>query len=88
MFLIKKRRLAALLERYFMKLTKASIGDVLLKKPLVKIRQCLQENICVEISFKYFKETPTQTLSCEYCEIFKKSYFEEHLRTAASEVTL
>ena len=23
--------------------------------------------------------------SCEYCEIFKNAYFEEHLRTAASE---
>ena len=23
-------------------------------------------------------------LSCEYCEIFKKTYFEEYLRTAAS----
>ena len=26
--------------------------------------------------------------SCEYCEISKNNYFEEHLRTAASEVTL
>ena len=26
--------------------------------------------------------------SCEYCEISKNIYFEEHLRTAASEVTL
>ena len=26
--------------------------------------------------------------SCEYCEISKNTYFEEHLRTAASEVTL
>ena len=26
--------------------------------------------------------------SCEYCEISKSIYFEEHLRTAASEVTL
>ena len=25
---------------------------------------------------------PTQLLSCEYCEIFKNIYFEEHLRTA------
>ena len=24
-------------------------------------------------------------LSCEYCEIFKNTYFEEHMRTAASE---
>ena len=27
-------------------------------------------------------------LSCEYLEIFKSTYFQEHLRTAASEVTL
>ena len=26
--------------------------------------------------------------SCEYCEISKNTYFEEHLRTADSEVTL
>ena len=24
--------------------------------------------------------------SCEYCEIFKNNYFEEHLLTAASEI--
>ena len=29
-------------------------------------------------------ETPTQVFSCEYCEIFKNTYFEEHLRTAAN----
>ena len=28
------------------------------------------------------KGTPTQVFSCEYCEIFKNSYFEEHLRMA------
>ena len=26
--------------------------------------------------------------SCEYCEISKSIYFEKHLRTTASEVTL
>ena len=26
----------------------------------------------------------TQVFSCEICEIFKNTYFEEHLRTAAS----
>ena len=30
------------------------------------------------------RETPTQVFSCEYCEIFKSTYFGEHLRTAAS----
>ena len=29
------------------------------------------------------KETPRQEFSCKYCEIFKNTYFEEHLRTAA-----
>ena len=32
----------------------------------------------------HYKEIPTQVLSCEYCEIFKNTYFEEHLLTAAS----
>ena len=32
----------------------------------------------------YSKEAPTQVFFCEYCEIFKNSYFEEHLRMAAS----
>ena len=32
----------------------------------------------------YYKEILTKVLSCGYCEIFKNTYFEEHLRTAAS----
>ena len=27
-------------------------------------------------------DTPTQVFSCEYCEIFKNTYFEKHLQTA------
>ena len=34
----------------------------------------------------YRKETPTQVFYC--CEIFKNTYFEEHLCRAASELTL
>ena len=30
------------------------------------------------------KETPTQVFSCEICETFTNTYFEEHLRTTAS----
>ena len=30
------------------------------------------------------KETPIQVFSCDYCKVFKKTYFEEYLRTAAS----
>ena len=34
----------------------------------------------------YLKETPTHVFSCEYCTIFKSTYFEEHLRASASEI--
>ena len=30
------------------------------------------------------EETPIQVFFCEYCEIFKNTYFEKHLRTTAS----
>ena len=33
---------------------------------------------------QYLQETPTQVFSCEYYEISKNTYFEEHLQTAAS----
>ena len=32
----------------------------------------------------FYKETPTQMLSCELCETFKNTYFEEYLQTTAS----
>ena len=32
------------------------------------------------------KGTPTQVFSCEYCKIFKNTYFDENLRTTASAV--
>ena len=41
-----------------------------------------------ESEFVYNKVLPTQVFSCEYCKIFKNTYFEEHLRTAASECRL
>ena len=34
------------------------------------------------------KEIPAQVFPCEYQEIFKDTYFEAHLHTAASNVTL
>ena len=30
------------------------------------------------------KEAPTQVFSCEICEIFKNTYFEEDVRTPSS----
>ena len=32
------------------------------------------------------KETPTKVFSCEYCEDFKNTYFQENLQTTASAV--
>ena len=31
-----------------------------------------------------YKETPTQVFRCEYCEILKDTYNEEHMQKAAS----
>ena len=42
------------------------------------------EGVLKKLFLKIWKESPTQVLSCEYCEILKKTYFEEHVRTAAS----
>ena len=54
----------------------------------LKISQISQENTKVAgprpASF-IKKETRTQVFSCEICEIFKNTYLEEHIRTAASE---
>ena len=54
----------------------------------LKISEYSQENTCVSyrpggMQF-YWKETPIQMFSCEYWEIFKNTFFEKHLRTAAS----
>ena len=34
---------------------------------------------------EYKKEVLTQVFSCEFCEIFKNTFFTEHLRATASE---
>ena len=60
------------------------------KKELVlRISQNLQENTCARVSLLikslawdfqlYEKETPAKVFSCEFCEIFKNIYSEEHL---------
>ena len=61
-----------------------------IKKLFLKISQYLQESTCVDrkvpvLEILFNKETPTRVFSCGYCEIFKNTYLEEHLRTAASE---
>ena len=63
---------------------------MLYKKVLLKILQYSQENACVGVSFEgldlqlYLKDTPTKVFSCKYFEIFNNTYFEKHLRAAAS----
>ena len=57
-----------------------------IKKPFRKNFEYLQELLKIILEL-YYKETPTQMLSCEYWKISKNTYLEEHLRTAASEVT-
>ena len=43
------------------------------------------ESLCGPSSLQFYqKETPTLMFSCEYCENFKNTYFEEHLQTTAS----
>ena len=49
--------------------------EVLYKKAVLKISQyILRETIVLEYLF-----------NSEYCEVFESTYFEEHLRTTASE---
>ena len=74
--------------------TEAAARGVLSEKLFLNILQYSQESTVVGVSFSescrpealqlYQKETPTQVFFCEYCRIFKNTYFEEHLRKAAS----
>ena len=68
-------------QRYFLSFvhSEAPTGGVL-KGPVLRYFAILysQENTSVWASF------PTQVFSCEYCKIFKNTYFEEHLWMAAS----
>ena len=73
----------------------ATRGD-LLKKALLKNFTILTgKHLCwsfflikLQALRLHEKEIPTQVFSCEYCEIFKDTYFEEHLRTTASAETM
>ena len=54
------------------------------KKLFLKVLQHPQENTCVGVAFLKSCRLQHRCFSCEYCEILKNTYFEEHLRTAAS----
>ena len=59
--------------------------EVLCKKMFLKISKNSQENTCAWVSFLiklqswglqlYWKETPAQVFPCEFCEIFKTTFF-------------
>ena len=63
-----------------------------MKKMFRKISQYSQENTCARVSFlikleafNYIKkETPVQLFSCEFCEIFKSTFFTIPLWVTAS----
>ena len=67
---------------------------VLWKKAFLKISQNSQESTCARVSFLIklqgsafnfiTKKTLAQLFSCEFCEIFKSTYFTEHPQTTAS----
>ena len=51
----------------------------------LEISQDSQDKACAEVSFNFIKkETLSQVLSCEFCEISKNTIFTEHLRTTVS----
>ena len=68
----------------------AATGGILQKKLFLKISQNSQKNTCSRVSFLiklkalacYFlkKDTLTLVFSCEFYEIFKNTFFTEHLQ--------
>ena len=69
-------------------ISEAAIGGGLWKKLFLKLLQYSQENMCdgvpsTRVPAILLKGDSKQVFTCQYCEIFKKIYFEEHLRKAA-----
>ena len=63
---------------------RSSRSQIIIKIGVLKVSQYSQENTCVRVSIdnaaglqpcNFIKETQTQVFSCEYCEIFKNSFF-------------
>ena len=58
-----------------------------MKKGVLKNVANSSESTCARASFfnkVVNKETLTQVFSCEFCEIFKNTFFIKHLRTTAA----
>ena len=70
--------------------TEAATRGVLCRKVFLETLHNSQENTCARVSLfrvLFFSETLAQVFSCEFCEISKKTFFTEHLRTTASDKT-
>ena len=73
---------------------RSSSSEVFYKMGVLENLQNSEEKICAEISFSikflpgglqlYQNRDSDIGVFCEFCKIFKNSYFVEHLRTAAS----
>ena len=62
-------------------MNEAATRGVLLKKVFLKIAQNSQENTCARVSFLRLWH---RYLSCEFCAIFKNTFYPKHLWTTAS----
>ena len=70
-----------------MKMSRSSPPEVFCKKVILKnfgkFSENSQENTCTEVSF--YQSYGSPVLSCEFCEIFKNTYFVKDWWTAAFE---
>ena len=69
--------------------TQKQLPEVFYKKSSQKFRNIYRKTTVLKSllnkSFQLYKKgTPTQVFYCEYCEIFKNTYYEKHLPTATS----
>ena len=44
------------------------------------------KQLCESISFNIFEDVRTAIFCCEFCEIFKSTFFTEHVQTTATEI--
>ena len=61
----------------------AATRDVIEKVVIKNFAIFTGKHLCWSL---FLKETPIKVFSCEYCEIFKNTYFEKNLRTTASAI--
>ena len=88
----KETKIAHLIDVYWLLITlikQKQLREFFIKKVFLKISQKSQEKTCASASFLIKlqaevynfikKETMVRVFSCEFCEIFKGSFFTEHL---------